>query len=389
MRIFYISPSTIPSRTANAVHVVNMANALGSLGSVKLFFACPVHSVHDIENVLANGYGLRPGAISISPLVFKTARGLNLRIALFSLISLALSFISGSAPRWIYSRNLYASLIISKLIPSRLIFETHQIETGLRGRMQQSILTNQRVTSVVISDALRQILSKALSLDISQIVVEHDAINKELLFNLSTEERTSIRANLGLVDNQIAVGYFGHIYPGRGIETILGLSRKFPGVKFVVVGGNETEIQNLRSSTNSDNVTIVGYLPHAKTIRWMKAMDILLMPYQEVVAIDAAGLKDTSRYMSPMKMFEYMGSRVPLISSDLPVLREVLADGVNCLLSNPSDVDSWTKNLTQLIHDKELRIRLADSAYREVESSHTWQLRAQRIVQAATMRSKK
>ena len=52
----------------------------------------------------------------------------------------------------------------------------------------------------------------------------------------------------------------------------------------------------------------------------MLAVDILIMPYQKNVAIGAKG-HDTARWMSPMKMFEYMASGNPIISSNLAALK--------------------------------------------------------------------
>ena len=38
------------------------------------------------------------------------------------------------------------------------------------------------------------------------------------------------------------IGYFGHLYPGRGIEVIQGLAEKYPQHAFLVYGGNDKEI---------------------------------------------------------------------------------------------------------------------------------------------------
>ena len=47
------------------------------------------------------------------------------------------------------------------------------------------------------------------------------------------------------------------------------------------------------------------------------------MPYQRNVGIGTKN-SDTSNWMSPMKMFEYMSTGVPIVSSDLPVLKKFL-----------------------------------------------------------------
>ena len=42
--------------------------------------------------------------------------------------------------------------------------------------------------------------------------------------------------------------------------------------------------------------------------------------------------------MSPLKMFEYMALGRPILCADLPVLGEVLEDGVTCLMFGPESV---------------------------------------------------
>ena len=83
----------------------------------------------------------------------------------------------------------------------------------------------------------------------------------------------------------------------------------------------------------------------------MSRCDVLLMPYQRKVSIGDHSA-DTSRWMSPMKMFEYMAAKKPFISSDLDVLREVLTDEVNALLVDPENVKAWDKALKRLISNK-------------------------------------
>ena len=49
----------------------------------------------------------------------------------------------------------------------------------------------------------------------------------------------------------------------------------------------------------------------------MKACDALVLPNKKGDAI-------SEKFTSPMKLFEYMASGVPIIASDLPSIREVL-----------------------------------------------------------------
>ena len=80
--------------------------------------------------------------------------------------------------------------------------------------------------------------------------------------------------------------------------------------------------------------------------------------------------------MSPLKLFEYMAHGLPIVSSDLPVLKEVLEDGRNALLCDPDDIESWISAITQLQHDKLLRRQLSLQARDDFEQNYTWEIRA-------------
>jgi glycosyltransferase involved in cell wall biosynthesis len=59
--------------------------------------------------------------------------------------------------------------------------------------------------------------------------------------------------------------------------------------------------------------------------------------------------------MSPLKIFEYMAHGKPIVSSDLPVIREVLRDRVNSVLVSPDNRSDWVKALQRLRENKVFR----------------------------------
>jgi glycosyltransferase involved in cell wall biosynthesis len=103
------------------------------------------------------------------------------------------------------------------------------------------------------------------------------------------------------------------------------------------------------------------------------------MPYQKSVSVGLAGV-DTAQWMSPMKMFEYMSVGVPIISSDLPVLKEVLVHNKNALLVKPNNVDEWSRALQQIDESPELEEKLGQTAYKQYAEKYTWKIRAKGIL---------
>ena len=107
------------------------------------------------------------------------------------------------------------------------------------------------------------------------------------------------------------------------------------------------------------------------------------MPYQKVVSIGPIG-SDSSQWMSPLKMFEYMSSNVAIVSSDLPVIREILHNNENCLLVSPNDYNGWKQAVTKLLQNETLRARLAREAFKDFQTKYTWKHRAKTLSDALT-----
>ena len=87
---------------------------------------------------------------------------------------------------------------------------------------------------------------------------------------------------------------------------------------------------------------------------------------------------NTLKFTSPLKMFEYMASNVPIISSDIPVLREVLNER-NALLIPPSDSDALENGINILLKDKNYSSAIAKQALKNVKH-FTWESRAKKII---------
>ena len=109
MKVYYISPSTIPSRSANSIHVANMCEGIGQLGHEVILFAHSnlCNSV-SCQQQLKDSYGIDNSKIKLKIFHSKQNRGIEFFIALYALIRFMLDLIKNTAPQYIISRNLYA-----------------------------------------------------------------------------------------------------------------------------------------------------------------------------------------------------------------------------------------------------------------------------------------
>jgi glycosyltransferase involved in cell wall biosynthesis len=124
------------------------------------------------------------------------------------------------------------------------------------------------------------------------------------------------------------------------------------------------------------NLILTGFVPNAELPIYQAACEVLLMPYQTQVAASSGG--DIGRYLSPMKLFEYLACGRAILASDLSVLQEIL-NPQNAVILPRDDLDAWVEALITLRDDIPRRMALGAQARQDAEM-YTWEKRASRIL---------
>ncbi len=376
MKLAYISPSVLPSRSANSVHVMQQCDALSKLGVDVTLFAKRAHySCARLRNALFQAYGVDLELVKLCTIFTPWSRANNLTIAAHAIFRVFVGSFDA-----VLSRNLFASFVLAHAGKTQLIIEVHQIEYGLRGWMQRIACRRKNIVLIVISQQLSSDLENLVGPGCAPIHVLHDAApNAALPTNTQRQYWRNELLSEYAKHDIFTCGYVGHLYSGRGIEIIEELAHTCADILFIVIGGNEVDVTRWRQSNKAHNLRFIGHVPHPVALRAMSAMDLLLLPYQAKVSIGIAN-HDTGRWMSPMKMFEYMASGTPFVASNLPVLREVLRDGKNSVLVEPDNLSAWRNCILALRDNAVWRKELAAKALTEFNENYTWQARAKRII---------
>lgn len=373
MRLVYISSSVIPSKKANLVHVLQQ---VASIAQEKVNITLSISSNLDedeIRRISLEEYNSDLTNVKIVSVPRRLSRFVPLQIAIGTIVSIRSAAKSDKV--FFYSRNIYASALLL-LMNRRVCHEYHYLERGWRRVLERYVINRHKDKAVYISQALKNdMLSRyAPKVDSVSSIILHDAANvcehSEAAFRLREQLLRNNRYSK-------IVSYVGSFMPGRGVEIVIKLSRLFPEVLFVLCGDCADDV--IAGSAKS-NTIFTGQLSNRCALDFIRASDVLLMPYQRTVEVGGS-IPSTERWMSPMKMFEYMASGNPIISSDLPVLREVLRDQVNSLLVEPDDIDCWKAALRMLLENSGLARRLGIQAMREQRRYFTWNVRAKRIVE--------
>ena len=227
------------------------------------------------------------------------------------------------------------------------------------------------VRIVAISNSLKTYLIKKYKIADDVIQIAHDGAdipNKKI-----AKEKTKS-------NDRVQVGYIGHLYPGKGTELVYEIASRCPWADFHLVGGTEKDILFWEKKiANSTNIFLHGFLPPPEAERLRLGFDILLAPYQKKVCPNG-GKGDIAKWMSPLKIFEYMASGKPIICADLPVLREVLKHQDTAILCPPDEIDAWVKALLALRDHPDVGESLGRNAKQEFMTSYNWQSRAIKVI---------
>ena len=369
MNITYISGSRIPSREANSIHVMRMCQALAlnghrvtllAIGSTSDKHACGDYSYYGVDS-----------CFDIVKCPYPKIRLIGRLLNMLCILSKTKSY---PLPNVFYARYAYALVAVSGLeIP--MILEVHDVPSGwrLKAALKNLFSKTNFARLVAISAALAAEYQRIFpELSPAKVVVAHDGADA------SVEQLEAVSFHrLGRAE-ALQVGYVGHLYPGRGIEMIIALASLLPDIDFHIVGGTDADILCWKMACSLQNITFHGYVTPGEVSKLFASFDVLVAPYQS--SVSSAGGRNTARWMSPLKIFEYMASGKAIVCSDLPVLREVLTHQVNALLVPPSDTYAWTQAISQLCEDADLRSRIGRAAKDEFLAHYTWEKRAMLVL---------
>lgn len=249
------------------------------------------------------------------------------------------------------------------------IIELHDPLTRVRVAWIRHLLETRRLPAIVTTTVRlkNDILAAFPLLDSSRILVAGGAASGGLV-DLPPLQLKEAR--------EFNVGYAGSAFPGKGLEVILACAERMPKVGFHVIGPRPEDCAD--RGAISPNVIFYGYKPHPEAVGLLKSMDALLLPNQRSVIIRSGA--DIGAHTSPLKLFEYLSTKRPIIASDLPIFKDVLTAGENALMAPPEDIEAFCNQLNRLQSEPALGRALGAQAQRDFIAHHTWDHRARRII---------
>lgn len=211
-----------------------------------------------------------------------------------------------------------------------------------------------------------------------KVLVLEDGVDLER-FDIE-DDRIFCRQKLGLdVGKKYAV-YCGHLYVEKGIEVILQAASMLQGRKdlvFLLVGGFENDRRHWEEYCKQNeisNVQFTGFIENALVPQYLKSADVLLLPYKLDLNYKVMDINTTS----PLKLFEYMASKRPIVATKVSTVEKILENGVNGILTDPT-VKDFGEKIIECIEDESEGNRIALHAWDDVQR-FTWRCRAESVL---------
>jgi len=155
------------------------------------------------------------------------------------------------------------------------------------------------------------------------------------------------------------------------IEAMPAVVARYPDASFVFVTHNPEQRANLQHMASergvAANLHFLGTISEEQKLALLRASDVLPFP---------------SRYEGfGLPLLEGMAAGTPVISTDIPVVNEIVRDGENGLLIPYDDSAALARSILAVLGDPDLRARLIAGGHRSIAERFDPQVLVERVVE--------
>lgn len=375
MKLLYLANMRLPTEKAHGLQVMKMCEAFARLGhEVTLVVPWRFGSVeadpYEYYDVERNFRIRRIFSLDLIPHFGSV--GFFIQVCSFAVSSFIYALFA--RPQLVYGRDEVA-LWGTAFLGLKTLWEVHTRKLNWFARS----LLSRADTLVTISGGLKDLLVKAGAAP-ERILVAHDGV--DLSKYASPFDRDTWRLSHDIPLEAKVVGYVGAIHTmgtGKGVEELIAV---FPRVlerepdAFLLLTGmpakdREVVVSLCKSvGVPLSRVRVDTDLGQREIIPYFRAADVHVMnfPFTEHYAY----------FMSPLKMFNYMASGVPIITTDLPSVREVLSDQEAEFIP-PGESEALREALLRVLAGSEA-VRAKAHAAEVLARRYTWEERGRSIL---------
>lgn len=262
--------------------------------------------------------------------------------------------------------GMYASMISG--IP--FTFTSHANDIFERGILLKEKVSRSK-NAITISEFNLRFLTEQ-KVDAKKIKIVRCGINNE-------EYKFRQKASLGRVP---VIGTLGRLVEKKGVDVlVLALSQlNKKGISFQLeIAGDGPLTENLKNLVKNENlegkVIFKGSLSHDKVYDWLKNLDVFVLACKKDSNGDQDGI--------PVVLMEAMAVGVPVISTEISGIPELISDGKSGFLAKPNDVSSLEAKIETLLALKTVE-SITQEAKARVVSEFDKKINTERLINIFT-----
>mgnify|MGYP006289126971 CR=1 FL=1 len=275
----------------------------------------------------------------------------------------------------VYCRNTHRVAYFSILNKISTIIESHSynMETELSDVIK---ISNEKYFKgiITVSNLIKKNYIKN-GFPENKILVLEDALDLEK-FEKIKKSKITLRKELNLPLKKRIILYSGKMEVDWVSYIILDSAKILENKDFYFyfLGGTKKDIKSWKEYCKNKkihaNIRFLGFQPFNQIPNYLKAADVLLITYAQTCPI--------IDWISPIKIFEYMGSKTPFIATKIKRLEEICNNN-ECLFHEPDDPNDLANKIIKLVENKKLQDIIVKNAVKKAKK-HTYILRCEKIL---------
>ncbi len=395
MRICYVAADVaVPHFRGSSTHVYELARNLGKLG----------HEVHVVARRVSSSQPKKERLDGI--MIHRFQRGIlfSSRRSSFSDTQARGSY-RGDTPLLVwksyeaYLRTifpLYIAFEVARLVWEFSIDVIFERETSFGAGALASIATGRPFVLEVIGNRVtklqlrrsQKIIAYSTGMfegtpEASRVEVVTGAVDTDT-FKPDQASRDEIRRAYSLRDSPV-VGYVGTFQEWHGLSELIESServlRALPATKFLMVGPyfKETQARVLEAGIG-ESFIFTGPIPYEQVPKYMNASDVLVAPYNPE-KIESSEQVRKHGLGSPLKVFEYMATGKPAITTDVKPISDPVDDGITGCLVPPGDSRALGVAILRMLENTDEASRIGAAGRESVIANYSWGLVARQLGQ--------
>ena len=226
---------------------------------------------------------------------------------------------------------------------------------------------------IAVSDFTRRELLKYYNVKEDKIRVIHNGVDIHKF--APPEDKEKVKQELGLSNKDFNILSVGRLYARKGLFTLIKsvsiVAKKYRHVKLIISGkGQKNEMKKLVDYAEKlgirSNILFTGYFPDAKLPKLYQAADIFAF--------------STFYENLPFAVLEALSSRLPVVTTNVGGIPEMIEDGENGFLVPPANSAALADRILYLIGNPDEASEMANKARETVEKRFDWRLIVKKVM---------